>query len=169
MPQGKNQRYLNFFSETDNISTYLIHFISVWNLFRLDFSSGPLTLQYSWSICKLGYQNFFCTIFGLTEQDVLYIFLTKCWLHIFFPVVNVFYRILCDITLFCIKFRDFCGRHVCNVFAYSSSSITIAARIQLYFAQQFTMHFQISDLLRQLLVLRPQKCSCSSQWAAKHC
>ena len=95
-----------------------MHFISVWNLFRLDFSSGPLALQYSWSICKLGYQNFFCTIFGLTEQDVLCIFLTKCWLHIFFPVVNVFYRILCDITLFCIKFRDFCGRHVCNVFAY---------------------------------------------------
>ena len=44
---------------------------------------------------------------------------------------------------------------------------TIARRIQLYFAQQFTMHFQMSDLLRQLLVLRPQKCSCSSQWAAK--
>ena len=84
----------------------------------------------------------------------------------FFPAVNVFYRI-CDITFFLHKIQRFLwkARHVCNVFAYSSSSITIAARIQLYFAQQFTMHFQMSDLLRQLLVLRPQKCSCSSQCA----
>ena len=74
-----------FFLKYNYISTDLIHFISVWNLFRLDFSSGPLAVQYSWSICKLRSQNFFCTIFGLTEQDVLYIFLTKCWLHIFFP------------------------------------------------------------------------------------
>ena len=145
------------------IRAYLTHFFQVWT-YSVSTLVPPLHTIFMGhlqiKICKL-----FLHFFGTSKKQHRMGYISgKMLAAYFFPAVNVFYRI-CDITFFCIKFRDFCGRHVCNVFAYSS--ITIAARIQLYFAQQFTMHFQMSDLLRQLLVLRPQKCSCSSQWAAK--